>query len=439
MLRSLVQLMPQISKEKVVLSDKKRALLSAALTTAAQVSKIGVGFAFIKLVAVYLGAEGMGQLGHFMSAVTILSLLAGGGIVNGLIKYIAQYKKQPKNLLKTIAVSKAYSLIFCTLVAVLGCGFSSSLSEYIFKTPEYFWIVIFLSVAQFGFAFTNLVTGVANGLRDTKTYAIIQIVGNLIVLPVSWVLIRHFSFVGAAVSMVLFFSFYALPALYFYRKSIFYKLVCGFRYESEGFKRLMAFTLMATVGAISVPLIEIIIREQIIEHVGFVAAGIWQASIKLSSAYMGFFTIFLAVYFMPMVSEKARVEQITPLVIKFMKLVMAIFVLGASLFYLLRQYLIPLLLSNEFFELESLIKYQLLGDFFRVTTYVISFVIVAKAALRIYLISELTQGLIFCGVSLLLLNSGLGVKGVFFANLIMNILYFLVSAIGFMIYRRRSV
>lgn len=421
------------------MSDKKRALFSAALTTAAQVSKIVVGFAFIKLVAVYLGAEGMGQLGHFMSAVTILSLLAGGGVVNGLIKYVAQYKKQPKNLINTVVVSKAYSLVFCTIVAVLGCAFSKYLSGYIFKTQDYYWIVIFLSIAQFGFAFTNLVTGVANGLRDTKTYAIIQIVGNLIVLPVSWIMIRHFNFVGAAVSMVLFFSFYTIPALYFYRRSIFFRLASGFKYESEGFKRLLAFTLMATVGAISVPLIEIIIRQQIIEHVGFVAAGIWQASIKLSSAYMGFFTIFLAVYFMPMVSEKAKVEQITPLVVKFMKLVMAIFVLGASVFYLLRQYLIPLLLSNEFSELEGLIKYQLLADFFRVVTYVISFVVVARAALKIYLISELTQGMVFCGLSLWMMNSGLGVKGVFFANLTMNVIYFVVSATGFMIYRRRSI
>jgi len=420
-------------------ANRKRALISAALTTIAQISKIGVGFAFIKLVAVYLGADGMGQLGHFMSVVTILSLLAGGGVVNGLIKYIAQYKAKPKQFINMIAVSKAYSLIFCIVVCILGCGFSRYISEYIFKTPEYYWIVVFLSVAQFGFAFTNLVTGVSNGLRDTKTYAKIQIVGNVLVLPVSWILIQGFHFVGAAVSMVLFFSFYSIPALYFYRKSIFSKLRIGYRYQTEGFKRLLAFTLMASVGAVSVPLVEIIIREQLIEHVGFAAAGIWQASIKLSSAYMGFFTIFLAVYFMPMISEKAKVSEITPLVFKFMKLVMAIFVLGAGTFYLLRQYLIPLLLSAEFVDLEALIKYQLLADLFRVTTYVVSFVVVAKAALKIYLFSELTQGLVFCGLSLAFLNSGLGVQGVFVANLLMNMLYFFVSIIGFMIYKRRNV
>ncbi len=155
-------------KVAVGFSDKKRVLISAALTSIAQISKIGVGFAFIKFVAVYLGAEGMGQLGHFMSAVTILSLLAGGGIVNGLIKYIAEYKNQPKQLVNMVAISKGYSLIFCVLILFLGCVFSKILSQWLFKTSDYFWVVIFLSVAQLGFAFSNLVTGGGEWLEGYK-------------------------------------------------------------------------------------------------------------------------------------------------------------------------------------------------------------------------------------------------------------------------------
>jgi len=61
------------------LVSRKHALKSAALTVLSQVSKIAVGFILIKLIAVYLGASGMGLLGNFMSLVAILSLMAGGG------------------------------------------------------------------------------------------------------------------------------------------------------------------------------------------------------------------------------------------------------------------------------------------------------------------------------------------------------------------------
>ena len=91
--------------------SRKHALQSAALTVASQTSKIAVGFILIKLIAVYLGAGGMGLLGNFMSLVAMLSLMAGGGISNGVIKYVAEYKKQPRRLAEFIGSAKLYSLL----------------------------------------------------------------------------------------------------------------------------------------------------------------------------------------------------------------------------------------------------------------------------------------------------------------------------------------
>jgi len=98
---------------------------------------------------------------------------------------------------------------------------------------------------------------------------------------------------------------------------------------------------------------------------------------------------------MPTVSGTNNIEDITKLVYKFMAFVMLAFLLGATFFFLLRVQIIPIMLSSDFSSLDSLIKYQLIADFFRVSTYVIGFVVIAKAALKIYIISELAQGIIF--------------------------------------------
>lgn len=421
------------------LVSRKHALKSAALTVLSQVSKIAVGFILIKLIAVYLGASGMGLLGNFMSLVAILSLMAGGGISNGVIKYVAEYKKQPGKLMEFIASAKLYSLLFCIFFGVLGIFFSKYISSYIFKTESYYGLVIFLCLAQFGFAFVNLVSGVANGLRDTKTYALIQVSGNFLVIPVSWFLIWRYQLVGAAASIILVFLIYSIPAYFFYRKSLFFRAKIRAEIDVLTAKKLSVFTIMAIAGAVSVPLVEILVRQQIINNVGYEAAGIWQGAIKISSAYMGFFTIFLAVYFMPTVSGTNNIEDITKLVYKFMAFVMLAFLLGATFFFLLRVQIIPIMLSSDFSSLDSLIKYQLIADFFRVSTYVIGFVVIAKAALKIYIISELAQGIIFFGTSTILLNSGCGLKGVFIANLLMNLLYFSTAVLGFFVYKKRRV
>ncbi|BAO63759.1 MULTISPECIES: O-antigen translocase [Pseudomonas] len=422
-----------------ILVSRKHAFQSAALTVASQTSKIAVGFILIKLIAVYLGAGGMGLLGNFMSLVAMLSLMAGGGISNGVIKYVAEYKKQPRRLAEFIGSAKLYSLLFCTFFCIVGVCFSRDISGYIFKSEEYYKIIVFLFFAQFGFAFVNLVCGVANGLRDTKTYALIQISGNVLVVPISWFLIGFYQLVGAAISMVLMFLIYSIPAYFFYRRSFFFRAKIKTKINALAIRRLSVFTSMALVGAVSVPLIEILVRQQIINHIGYASAGIWQGAIKVSSAYMGFFTIFLAVYFMPTISGSNNRKEIASLVLRFMAVVMFVFLFGASIFFLLRVQIIPIILSSEFESLESLIKYQLIADFFRVSTYVIGFVVIAKAALKIYIVSELLQGIFFFSASSIFLNLGLGLKGVFLATLLMNIVYFVVAVSGFFLYRRREV
>lgn len=105
-----------------------------------------------------------------------------------------------------------------------------------------------LALAQIGFGFTNLVTGVANGLMDTRSYALIQVSGNLLVLPVAWILVSNFHFAGAALSIVLFYLSYALPAYYFYRKSVFFNRTLIFGSLRANASRLSVYTLMACIG-----------------------------------------------------------------------------------------------------------------------------------------------------------------------------------------------
>lgn len=416
----------------------RKAFHGAILTSAAQLSKIAAGFLLLKLIAIYLGTDGMGAVGNFMSLATLLSLIAGGGIVNGVIKYVAALRDRNKYLLEFVSSAIIYSLVFSICVLIIGIIFSNIISEYIFGDASKYYLIIILAFAQLGFAFANLVTGVSNGLMDTKTYALIQIVGNLTAIPLSLIMISRFHFLGCVLSIILFYFSYSLPAYFFYRKSSFYKRKLVFSNLSSHVKNLSVYTLMACIGALSVPLVEIIVRAEIINSIDYNSAGIWQASIKLSSAYIGFFTVFLAVYFMPLVVSIKNNSELAKMVFRFIFIVMIVFLIGGVGFYSLRQELIPILLSSQFSALESLIKYQLIGDFFRVSSYVIGFLVIAKSSLKIYLFSEIAQGVLFFLLSYLFLNQEMGLKGVFLANLLMNIIYFIISILGLLAFLKIS-
>ncbi|WP_238474353.1 O-antigen translocase [Pseudomonas cavernae] len=391
----------------------------------------------IKLVAMYLGVEGLGKLGNFMNAVALLYLLAGGGVINGVVKYVAEYNNRPRALLSFVSTAATYSFIVSVLIFLLVATFSARISSYVFGSSEYFPAIIFLACAQLGFAFSNMVIGVANGLRDTKTFAKIQILGNSIAFPFSWYLIAEYKLLGAILAIVFSYLLYVFPAFYLFVKSKFWGRIFFTGFKDKGFLKLFSYSLMVCAGAISFPLVEMLVREMIIRSYGYQAAGLWQASIRLSSAYLGFFTIFLAYYFVPLISAENNKNEIGRMVLKFLIFVSVIFLAGATVFYIRREFFIGLLLSHEFEPLGDLIKYQLLGDFFKISAYVIGFVGVAKAALKLYLAAELFQGGAFLLTTWLSVQQGFGLEGVLVSYVITNFIYFILACAGIVIYVKR--
>ena len=68
----------------------------ASLTAISYLSKLFVSLFIIKQISVIHGPEGLGLLGNFMSLVSIASTLGGGGILSGIIKYLAEYSDSLK-------------------------------------------------------------------------------------------------------------------------------------------------------------------------------------------------------------------------------------------------------------------------------------------------------------------------------------------------------
>lgn len=416
-----------------------KAVASVAFVAVAQVSKILLGLVLIKLIAVYVGVDGLGKLGNLMSLMTMLMVLAGGGIVNGIIKYTAQYQNQQKNLLMFVSSASAYSMFFSTVIFVILLFFAGKIAGVVFTSEGYTWVIYVAAVAQFAFAFSNLVTGVANGHKNTKVYASIQIIGNAITILIVWFAIRYFGEAGAAVSIAIGSALMALPAfIVFYRSSFWKKVRLKKYFKANEARNLSGFTLMLIVSAIAFPAMEFFIRGMIIENSGYSDAGLWQALIKLSSVYVGFFGLFLAYYFIPTVSPLTDARTIKILTFKYMAVVVLIFMIGATLLVSLAGVFLPLLLSKEFLALKPFLIYQLVGDLFKIAAFVIGFVFVAKASVKIYIAAEIFQSLTFIGLAYIFYQDGFELISIMYAYILTYMMYFIVSLIVFLAKARWS-
>ena len=414
-------------------------LYSAMWTGFAHLTKILAGFIVLKLVAVYLGAEGLGSLGQLMSLITILSLIAGGGITNGVIKYVAAYKILPPKMLHFVSGAFSYASYFSVALLVICLFFSGPLAKVIMGDVKYFWIIILVGFAQYGFALTNLIVGVVNGLKETRVFAIIQIVGGFLAIPVAWALIAKFGWNGAVIALCVIVVSPLLPGIMVFFKSSFKGQVKLLALRQLPVKLLAPFSLMLFTSAVAFPVVEMVVRNYLITSEGYHQAGLWQGAIKLSSAYLGFFSMFLGYYFMPMISEQHDKKVIARLVFRYLAFVMLLFILGGTVLYVGRSFFLVLALSSDFKELEELIIYQLAGDFFRISAYVIGYVAVAKAATKLYVVAEFFQSIVFLGAVFTASFLYNGVQGVMLGYMATYIIYFIVCVVGFWIYLGKSV
>ncbi|MFN5937739.1 MAG: O-antigen translocase, partial [Sphingobacteriales bacterium] len=89
-----------------------------------------------------------------------------------------------------------------------------------------------------------------------------------------------------------------------------------------------------------------------------------------------------------------------------------------------------LLFTIDFQEMEKLFSFQLIGDILKVTGWILGYIMVAKAMVKTYIITEIFNYLIFILLSILFIN-WIGVKGVVIAYSTSHAFYLVLMMIKF--------
>lgn len=393
-----------------------------------------LGLLLIKLISFYAGPEGLGRLGQFISFASILALVAGGGVTNGVIKYVAEFKNDDSKLKFFLNEAATFSLFSSIIILILCCLTSKLLAFYIFGDSNLYWVFVIIGFAQCGYAITSLINAIVSGLRQTYKYTFIQISGSLLAVPIVFLLIRYGSLPGSALAIISSAFVSLIPALFVYKYSGIKFVILIDKIKSLSFGKLPHYSLMLITSVIAFPLVEIIIRQWLIEHAGYTDVGLWQGSIKLSAAYLGFFSVFLAYVFLPVISNQTQKDLIFKLVVKYMSVIGILFIIGATILYVWRYFFISLLFSDLFQGLGEVIIYQLIGDFFKICAYVIGFVGVAKGATALYIGAECLQSTLFISCVYMFGDSTEGLKTVMQSYAITYAVYFIVCCIALSVY-----
>ncbi|MCC7053576.1 MAG: O-antigen translocase [Gemmatimonadaceae bacterium] len=344
----------------------------------------------VKMIALYVGPGGFGLLGNFMSLITMTTVFAGGGIATGITKYVAEFSHRPRRLLRFLGATVVYGGVFSLLVAAATLLFAAAISTALFSTAEYAWLIRWLGPAHLLAFIGSAVIAAGNGLRQPKEYARITILGHLIALPVAWLLIRTLGIAGSGLALLFVMSCTGVPAIWVaLRSPLTRRIVPGI--DRTDFLGLLRFSTMAVTSAVAFPTAEIAIRKLLTAQLGNEATGLWQATSRLSGAYLGFFTVFLATYYMPRLASLASGRDQVRVVWRYVAVIAPSFALFAVGIHLARHLVIRLLFSEAFAGMAPLMGWQLLGDTLRVSAYTIGFLGIARGSVWLYVGAEVLQ------------------------------------------------
>jgi len=343
----------------------------------------------IKLVAWFAGPEGVGKLGQFTSLMSLLAVLAGGGISAGIVKYVAEYRHDPQRLARLLAAALWYALCASILMGCLALLFSRQLAVWLLDDPAYAGLIRVLAVAQLGIALVNYILAVINGFMDVRRLALIQVLGSLLsIVMVIW-LARWLHLYGALLALIvsqLLWLAVGLPA--WWRSPYFQRSMLRLRFDREMTLRLAAFSVMTLTAALVSPLVNIAVRDHLALQLGWEQVGYWQAVSKVSDAYLLFLTAAINIYYLPKLAAiRERAALVAELRNAYRYILPVVVVLAAAV-YVLREWVTRLLFSADFAPANALYAPQLAGDVVKIASFILSYVMLAKAMTRLFVISE---------------------------------------------------
>ncbi len=406
-------------------------------TAASTLVKIGAGLLVVKLLAVAYGPEGVGMAGNFRQLVTVLGVLAGAGIFNGVTKYVAQYLDDSSRLRLVVGTSSAMVLGFSTLLALIFLLASGPISQGLFGHRDYQGLVRLVALVQLGIAWANLALAIIKGFRDAAGNALALILGSLIgVLAwlVSW---RLGGYPGALLGLALVPALVVIPgAIILHRRRhlpLSYLKPC---WDRETAVNLSKFTFMALMTSITMPVAYVMMRNLLAARYGWDAVGIWQGVSSISDAWLQFITASFSVYLLPTLSRLTAKSDISREIGRSLCFVLPSVALVGFGVWVLRDFAIWLLFSAKFTAMRDLFAWQLVGDVLKVGAYVFGYLIIAKASLRLYVLAEISQFALLTGFSRWLIPEH-GALGAAQAYMATYIVWFSLCGCAFLLWRKR--
>lgn len=407
----------------------KTSLLNAVAVAIKMLTLLGLN----KILAIYAGPAGYAAIGQLQNVMQMATTFASGAVTNGVTKYTAEYQQQPELQRQVWQTAGSIILAMTATCMVLLWIFSSQLAGYFLRDPSYSAVFDVFAVAILLISINAYLLAILQGKADVRRYIIINIAGSLLTFVVTAVAAWKFGLRGALFALAVqqgLALFVTLGILH--RQSWFeWRSLFG-RIDPLVARRLLQFMAMAFTTAVCVPVCQILIRDLLGQQLSWESAGMWEAMNRLSGAYLMFVTTTLSLYYLPKLASLQEFTAIRREIFSGYLLILPLVAIAACCMYLLRNVLIKLLFTEDFLPMAALFQWQLIGDFLKIGSWLLSYLMLSKAMTALYISTEIIFAISLYVLTVLFIR-WFALEGASMAYAVNYLLYWLTM--GFVMYR----
>ncbi len=372
-------------------------------------SLVNVGLSVIrnKAFAVLLGPDGIGLMGLYGSVLDLAQTLAGGGVQGSGVRQIAEAaSNEDKNrLIRTAAALRFLSLALGVAGALGLFVFAAPIASFTFNDTAHSAAVALLAAAVFFRLVSGAQVALIQGLRrigDIARFNVFSaIYGTAISVPLVYFLEVH----GIAPAIVVVAAATMVTSWWYVRKAGLGGVMVPSAFPGPEAVAMLRLGLVFAASAILMTGAGYAVRVIVIQHVGVVGAGLYQAAWAFASLYAGFILQAMGTDFYPRLTAIANDNP------KCNRLVneqahVSILLAGPGLLatLTLAPWLITVFYTAEFQPAVELLRWICLGMMLRVIAWPMGFIVLAKNAQKIFFWTEVIAATVYVSLTLLLVR-----------------------------------
>ncbi len=383
-----------------------------------------------KIVAVYLGTNGMFLMGQLKDFLRLGNTIGSFGIENGIVKYVSEYEKEKNKLSEIIVASFKINLTSAIIFSISILIFKNQIADFlqINFSENFYFIILVLSVTSASIHTCFL--SIYNGLNKIKLYVFVNIFSNILSAIILVFLVLKMEIVGAFYALAINQIFSLLINILFFVIYRPFELNWIFKkFVKDNLKKLSSFSIMAVVGPTCLIISSFIVRDYIFDEFGPDYAGSWEAMWRISAIYLLFLITTFKFYLIPTFS-KLNDNELKKEVFKIWKVVIPVIIIITFGVYITKDLIINILLSKEFILINIIILFHLLGDIIKINCWVLGNIMIAKAETKSFIFFQVEWSVIFVILTYIFIGK-YGFVGVSIAYFITYIIHFSLLNIYF--------